>query len=55
MEFLKVAYQRAVANMQELGELIQKANFEALGVLNRRFSEGLDELRTLMERSGPPG
>ena len=31
VEFLKAAYQRAVANMQELGELIQKSNSEALG------------------------
>ena len=52
IEFLKSAYQRAVANMQELGELIQKANAEAIGVLNRRFSEGLDEIKAIMEQPG---
>jgi phasin family protein len=52
VEFLKAAYQRAVANMQELGELIQKANAEAVGLLNRRFSEGLDEVKSFLERSG---
>ena len=52
VEFLKAAYQHAVANMQELSELIQKANAEALGLLNRRFTEGLDEVKALMERFG---
>jgi phasin family protein len=52
VEFLKAAYQHAVANMKELSELIQKSSAEAIGLLNRRFSEGLDEVKALMERSG---
>jgi len=52
VEFLKAAYQRAMADMQELGELIQKTSDEAMGALNRRFSEGLDEIKAIMERSG---
>ncbi|MCX8133560.1 MAG: TIGR01841 family phasin [Roseococcus sp.] len=45
---LKAAYERAVAHMKELADLIQKSNGEAMEVLNRRFSEALDELRALM-------
>ena len=52
VELLKAAYQHAVANMNELSELIQKSNAEALGLLNRRFSEGMDEVKALMERFG---
>jgi phasin family protein len=52
VELLKAAYQHAVANMKELSELIQKANAEALGLLSRRFSEGMDEVKSLMDRFG---
>jgi phasin family protein len=52
LELLKAAYQHSVANMKELTELIQKANAEALGLLSRRFSEGMDEVKELMERFG---
>ena len=52
LELLKSAYQHAVANMKEMSELIQKANAEALGLLNRRFSEGMDEVKSLMHRFG---
>lgn len=37
-ELLKQAYENAVANTKELGDLIQKSNAEALGKLNARVS-----------------
>lgn len=37
-EMLKAGYERAVANMRELADLIQKSNGEALELLNRRFA-----------------
>jgi phasin family protein len=49
-EMVKSAYERAVGNMKELADLIQKSNAEALTVLNRRFSEAMDEVRTLVEK-----
>jgi len=49
-ELLKHAYEHAVANMKELGELIQKANAEALGLLSQRFTEALDEVKLLAEK-----
>jgi len=50
-ELLKTTYERAVANTREMGELIQKANGEALGVLNSRVAEALDELRDLVKQA----
>jgi phasin family protein len=49
-ELLKQAYERAVANMQELRDLIQQSNTEALALLNRRFAEAMDEVKALAER-----
>ena len=50
-EMLKQAYQRAVAHMAELRDLIQKSNAEALGLLNQRFSEAMDEVKSLAEKA----
>ena len=51
VEMLKGAYDRAVTNMRELADLIQRSNGEALNVLNQRFAEAIDEAKTLMEKS----
>ena len=50
-EFAKAAYERAVANLKELGDLIQRSNAEAVGLLNKRFAEALDEVKTLAEKA----
>jgi phasin family protein len=50
-ELLKQAYERAVAHTRELSELIQKSSGEALGVLNRRFAEAMEEVRDLMDKA----
>ena len=50
-ELLKQAYQRAVAHMKELSDLIQQSNAEALGLINRRFAEAMDELKALAEKA----
>ena len=49
-ELLKQGYERAVANIKELGDMIQHANQEALGLLNRRFSEAMDELKAMAQK-----
>ena len=46
-EMLKQAYEHAVANMQELRDLIQQSNAEALSLLNKRFAEAMDEIKAL--------
>jgi phasin family protein len=52
-ELLKSAYERAVSNMQEIGDLIQKSSGEALGLLNHRFTEAMDEVKLLAAKTTP--
>ncbi len=51
-EMVKSGYEKAVANMKEIADLIQKSNAEAIGVLNHRFTEALDEVKTLVNKAG---
>jgi phasin family protein len=44
-EYSKQALEKGLANARELTELVTKANTEAFNVLNKRVSEGLDEVR----------
>jgi phasin family protein len=49
-ELVKQAFEKSLANMRELAEMINKANTEAFEVINRRFTESLEELRGLMPK-----
>jgi phasin family protein len=53
-EMLKAGYERAVANMKEVADLIQKSNAEALTLLNRRFAEAMDEVKAMAAKGGGP-
>ena len=53
-ELLKSSYERAVANMQEIGDLIQQSNGEALNLLNKRFAEAMDEVKLLVDKGATP-
>jgi phasin family protein len=50
-ELLKLAYERAVTNMKEIGDLIQHSNAEAVKLLNARFAEAMDEIKALADKS----
>ncbi len=50
-ELLKIAYERAVSHMKELADLIQRANGEALGLLNARFTEAMAEVKALATKA----
>lgn len=50
-DLLKQAYERSVANMKELGDLIQHSNAEAVKLLNARFVEAMDEVKALADKS----
>ncbi len=50
-ELVKTAYERAVTHMKELADLIQRANGEALQMLNHRFTEAMDEVKQLAEKA----
>lgn len=55
-EMIKQGYERAVAHMRELADLIQRSNGEAVGLLNQRFTEAMDDVKRFAEKSGqaPP-
>ncbi len=50
-ELLKHAYERAVTNMKEISDLIQHSNAEAVKLLNNRFTEAMDEVKALADKS----
>jgi phasin family protein len=50
-ELVKKSYERAVANIKDLSDLIQRSNAEALHVLSDRFKEAMDEIKALLEKS----
>ena len=49
-DLLKHAYERAVGNMKEIGDLITNSNAEAVKLLNTRFTEAMDEVKALAEK-----
>ena len=51
-EMLRSAYERAVGNMREVADLIQKSNTEALSLLNQRFTEAMDEVKAMTAKKG---
>ena len=53
-ELVKTAYERAVSHIKELADLIQRSNGEALGMLNQRFAEAMDEVKVLADKAGKP-
>ncbi len=50
-ELLKSAFERAVTNTKELADLIQHSNAEAVGLLNKRVAEAMDEAKTLLAKA----
>ncbi len=49
-DLLKQAYENAVSNTRELGDLIQRSNAEAMQKLNSRFSEAMTEMKALFKQ-----
>jgi len=49
-DLLKQAYENAVSNTREIGDLIQKSNTEAMQKLNHRFSEAMSEMKALFKK-----
>lgn len=48
----KEAFERAIANMREMSEMVAKSNSEVFELLNVRFSQVLDELKDVMMKAG---
>ncbi len=47
-EIMKAGYEKAMQNMRELQDMMQKVSGDTLGVLNNRVAEALDEIKTMM-------
>jgi len=47
-ELLKAGYEKAMLNMRELQDMVQKVSGETLGLLNKRVAEALDEVKSMM-------
>ena len=52
-EVIKQAYQHATVSMKELGEMIQDSSTEAVKLLNMRFTEALEEVKSLVQVANP--
>jgi len=50
VDVVKGAVEKGLANARELAELATKANTEAFNVINKRFTEGLDEVRDFAKK-----
>ncbi len=50
-ELVKVAFEKALANVKELAELVAKSNNEAAEVLSKRVSESLDEVKGALAKA----
>lgn len=49
-ELAKEVFERSLSNMRELSEMIAKANSEAFDLLNKRFTQSLEEARDVFTK-----
>jgi phasin family protein len=49
-ELVKSAFEKALANMRELAEMVASSNTEAFDVINKRFAESLNEVKALVSK-----
>lgn len=50
-DLVKAAFEKALANLRELTEMVAKSNSEAADVLAKRVGESLTELKTSLQRT----
>jgi len=50
-EMAKKSFEAAVANARELSEMSSRANTEAMDLINKRFTESLEEIKTLAPKA----
>ena len=49
-ELARKAFEQALANMRELAEMVSKSNTEAFAIINKRVTESLQELKSLVAK-----
>ena len=47
-ELARKAFEQALANMRELAEMVSKSNTEAFAIINKRVTESLQELKSVV-------
>lgn len=50
-DMVRESFEKAMANMRELAEMVAKSNSEAFDVVNRRMNESLEEFKGVMAGS----
>ncbi len=50
-DLVKTSFEKALANLREMAELVAKSNNEAADVLTKRIGESLTELKTSLQRT----
>jgi len=50
-ELFKQSFEHSLANLRELAEMGAKSNGEAAELINQRITEGLDEIRTAIQKA----
>ena len=51
-DLTKHAYEQAVTNMRDLGDMVSKSSADAFEMLNKRMVEGLDEVCSTFKTNG---
>lgn len=51
-QMVQETFEKALGYMRELAEMVNKSNSEAFEVINKRFNESLEELRSMMPKNG---
>lgn len=49
-DLVRQAFEKALANMRELAELFSKTNSEAFDLINKRFTESVEELKATLAK-----
>lgn len=50
-DLMKRNYEKAIANVREMIDIVAKSNGEALDVINKRVTETLDEVKALVSKA----
>jgi phasin family protein len=50
-ELAKEAFEHGIANAKELADLVAKSNGEVIGLLNTRFTQSIDEFKSLVNKA----
>jgi phasin family protein len=51
-DLMKAGFEKTLANLRELGEMVAKSNREAFDVINVRVTQSLEELKGMMPATG---